>query len=505
MNKVKLVAVSIGILAGSACAAPWYNGMRTEKAMRADAETLGVDKQSPLAVSYTRFERGWLSSEAVTRIALRADPTIYVDVRHEISHTPDRVSWVQVHSVPQFTGAVKAHLDYYFNGQPPLTVDTAYNYDGSLVSSFNSPAFTKPLQQRPEATVIWGGMRGTLSVDANARWVGSATVPSLAMEGDDTQATLTALKIDGAWDVRGTAIDWQGETKLGIAEFRFVTALQQVAIKDVAGSFYQRSKGDHLLLGYALRIGLGSAARAGEASQSISNAVVELEFDKLDKKALAKYLAELGNAEKVTMTPEARGRLAAQLAMTLGADLLRGSPELHLKKFGVETPSGSVLAHASVTFDGNNMPEMQFSPELLARLKAKADLKISGVLLRTQLQHQVRTKVEVTLSQQGGLSTEENIRALSEKVIEEQLKGFTDAGLLRATGPDFTLDAEFAMGQLLVNGMPANQLFGGMLAAPMPPVAPQNTVPESEAAAPAAGAALAERRAPAGTSASTLR
>jgi hypothetical protein len=48
-------------------------------------------------------------------------------------------------------------------------------------------------------------------------------VPSLAVEGGDTQATLTELKIDGAWDVRGTAIDWQGETKMGMSEFRVVT------------------------------------------------------------------------------------------------------------------------------------------------------------------------------------------------------------------------------------------------------------------------------------------
>jgi hypothetical protein len=81
---------------------------------------------------------------------------------------------------------------------------------------------------------------------------------------------------------------------------------------------------------------------------------------------------------------------------------------------------------------------------------------------------------------------------MSEKVIEDQLKGYTDAGLLRANGPDFTIEAEFAAGQMLVNGMPANQLFGGLLAAPAPaaPLAPEK-VPEREAAAPAGSTALA--------------
>lgn len=494
MKKVTLVAVPLVIIAAAAGAVPWYAGMRAEQAMRADAEAVGAGKQSPVAVSYTRFERGWLKSEAVSRVALKADPGIYLEVRHEISHTPDRASWVRVHSVPQLTGPVKANLDYYFGSQPPLAVDTVVGYDGTRVMQFNSPAFSKPLHQRPEMTVSWGGMHGTLSVDANEHWVGSAVMPSLLVEGGDTQATVTALKIDGAWDVRGTAIDWQGETKIGLSEFRVVTPLQQFAIKDVTGATYQRSKGNSVEVGYALHVGFGSAAQAGAASQTISNAVLELEFDKLDKKALSKYLADLGNAEQLTMAADARTRLAAQLVMNLAGDLLRGSPELRVKQLGVETPAGSVLAHATVTFDGNNMPEIPFSPELLARLKAKADVKMSGTLLRTQLQQQVRPKVEVALRQQGGLGTEENIRAMSEKVIEEQLKGFTDAGLLRTSGPDFTIEAEFAAGQILVNGLPANQLFGGMLAAPTPPAAPQDKAPGSEAAAPAASTALAERR-----------
>lgn len=502
MNKVKIIAAALGILAAAAAAAPWYNGMRTEQAMRAEAESAGGGKQSAFTISYTRFDRGWLSSVAVSRIALKADPSVYLDVQHEISHIPDRVSWVHVHSVPQFTGPLKANLDYYFNRQPALVVDTVFNYDGSRISQFSSPAFTKPLHQHPETTLAWGGLNGTISVDANSHWVGNAQLPSLVVEGGDTQATLSALKIDGAWDVQGTAIDWQGETKLGLSEFHVVTPLTQFSVQDVAGKVYQRSKDNSMLVGYAIRVGSGSAAQAGGVTQTISNAVLELEFDKLDKKALSKYLTDLGNAEHLSMAPDARARLAAQLVMNLGSELLRGSPEIRVKQLGVQTPAGSVLAHASVSFDGSNMTQIALSPELLTRLKAKADVKLSGTLLRTQLQQQVRPQVEVALGQQGGLRTEENIRAMSEKVIEEQIKGFTDAGWLRANGTDFTIDAEFAAGQVLVNGLPANQLFGGMLASPQAPAVvppsptmPQARVPESEAAAPTPSTALADRRA----------
>jgi uncharacterized protein YdgA (DUF945 family) len=507
MSKVKLVVSSIAILAGAACAAPWYNGVQTEQKMRAELETLAADKQAPFTISITRFDHGWLASQAVSRVALKADQNIHVDVRHEIAHIPDRTSWVRVHSVPQWTGDVKAQLDYYFNGQPPLVVDTVYNYDGTRVSQFASPAFTKPLPQRPETTVTWGGMQGTLTLDGDAHYAGTATVPTLSVDAGDGQATLTGLKMDGSWDAHGTAIDWQGDIKLAIAEFRYVTALTQVAAKDIGGSAYQHSKGNNIQIGYALRVGSGSSAHAGEASQSLSNAILELEFDKLSKAAMSKYLSDFSNIEKLGIAPEARARLATQLVMKLGTDLLRGSPEVHLKKLGVETPSGSFLAHATVTFDGNNMTEMSMPSELLTRLKAKADVKISGTLLRAQLKNRVRPQVEVALREQGGVGTEENIRAMSEKVIEDQLKGYTDAGVLRAAGADYTVDAEFALGQMLVNGLPANQMLGGLFGAPAAPVPPQSPVPGSDAAAPhpAGSAALAERRPVAAIPLSSLR
>ena len=56
-------------------------------------------------------------------------------------------------------------------------------YDGTHIMQFNSPAFSKPLHQQPEMTVSWGGLQGTLTIDANNHWVGTATVPSLASPG----------------------------------------------------------------------------------------------------------------------------------------------------------------------------------------------------------------------------------------------------------------------------------------------------------------------------------
>jgi uncharacterized protein YdgA (DUF945 family) len=59
------------------------------------------------------------------------------------------------------------------------------------------------------------------------------------------------------------------------------------------------------------------------------------------------------------------------------------------------------------------------------------------------------------------------IKALAEKLVEQQLKSLIDTGLLRSTGSNFTLEAELTSGQVMVNGQPAMQLFGGMLTPPI--------------------------------------
>lgn len=505
MNVVKLTGVALVIIAGAAGAVPWYSGMQTEREMREAVATSAADKQAPYTTALVHYERGWLKSRATTRLTLRADPRFQIDVKHEISTMPSTSALVHVHSVPQWPSEAKPMIDYFFGGQPALTVDTFYNYDGSRISRFASPTFTKAVPQHPEATVTWGGLQGTLTRQGETKYVAQATAPSITVEGGtEGQFVISGLRVDSNWDTQGAQVDWQGDAKFAVAEMRFETPTQQVTAKDFGGAFFKHSKGSDLQIGYALRLGSGSSAKAGTPGQSFSNAVLEIQVDKLAKAAVARYLTDFGNAEKIDMDADARTRLTTQLVTKLAMELLRGSPEVHLKKLGVETPGGSMLAHADVVFDGKDLPE-NFSPmDLIPRITAKADVKLSGTLLRTQMQSQVRPQVEVALRAQGGASTDDNVRAASEQMAEMQIKQATEAGLLRAAGPDFVMEGQYAKGELTINGRPANQLFGGlfggtpMLNAPQPGVdamapapAPMPAPVDSRAAVPHAAMAIA--------------
>jgi len=487
MKKLALVIVPLAVIAGAACATPWYVGMQADRALRNEASSLSHNPQFPFAVSLLRFDRGWLSSTAVTRFTLKADADYTFDVRHDIAQLPDpREGWVRVHSVPVWSGPLKALLEYYFGNQPALSVDTVVGFDSSRTARILSPAFSKAVNGIPSTKLNWGGLQGTVNLSRDERMAFNLVAPQFGLEAGEVQSGLKKLSVDANWNMQGTAADWQGETKLAVGEFRFAGPQQQVALRDLSGAVYQRTKGDSVLIGYVLRLGAGSSHRPGEAEDSFSNAVLDLEFDQIDKRALAKYLDAIASAESMRITGDAQSGMPAQPVLELAMQLLRGSPVIRLRQLGVETPAGGLSAQATVAFDGTGLGKVQLTPELLSRLKAKGNLEISGTLLRTQLQRKARAQAETALAQQGASNTEVNLKALAEKLTEEQLKSLTDSGLLHASGSSFTVEAEFAGGQVLVNGQPASQLFGGML---MPAPAMQPPSPSPAPSAPRQAAA----------------
>src|SRR5262249_17500060 len=112
MNKAIFVGLPVVVLGAAAAAIPWYAGSQYERAVRAQVSELSRLPQLPLNVTLVRYSRGWLSSEAVVRFTLKAQPSLFLDLRQRISQWPDPNSgWLRVHSLPEWSGPVKAALD----------------------------------------------------------------------------------------------------------------------------------------------------------------------------------------------------------------------------------------------------------------------------------------------------------------------------------------------------------------------------------------------------------
>ena len=196
----------------------------------------------------------------------------------------------------------------------------------------------------------------------------------------------------------------------------------------------QHNQGRPYLVGYALKVKEGVATGAGIDQQGFSDAVLELELDRLDKKALSKYFDDLSNAEQSGVSRQAQTQLAAQLWLGLMNELLKGSPEMRVKQLGVKTANGALSGSAVLGFDGKDFTQVTSPADLMARTSFSASAEASSVLLRLWMAKDARAHAVKVLAEQGRYPDDAQIKQLSEQLVQQQLTALEAAGVLEDRG-----------------------------------------------------------------------
>jgi len=470
MKTVKIALVVLLLLVAAAGAAfPWYLGWETEQGFKQGLDHAALGGNSPMSVSLVRYERGWLHSTAVHRVTLKADPEVHFDVLHDIRHLPDpKQGLVIVQSTPRWPEKVQAAADYYFGGKPALSLQTVKRFDRSVSMTLESPAFSKPMLTEPGVTLTWGGASGEMSLEGPARVVLALDLPRVEVDGSGVKAVFAAIQMAGDWNVAGNQAEWSGQTTLSIGELSFTSPFGGGTLKGLESSMVQRNQGETVLVGYSLKVQEGSATEPGAHPQGFQDAVLDIELDRLDKKTLVKYFDDVAGAQQAQVTPEAQSRLAVQLALGMMTEMLKGSPEMRVKKLGMQTANGAVAGSAVLSFDGNGMPAGASQAEMLSRVRFTGSAELSSTLLQAWVAKQVRAQAASALSQQGAPVEEAQVHTLTQQLVQQQLAGLEASGLVKAEGDKFVIRAEFASGKLSINGMPADQFLPGLIPAVQP-------------------------------------
>ena len=298
-------------------------------------------------------------------------------------------------------------------------------------------------------------------------------LPRIALEGGGVNGEFAGVQVRGDWVMADNQADWTGRTDLDVREVSFDSPFANGSLKGIQTSAVQRNKGQTVLLGYTLKVREGAGQGPGQAAQSFKEAVLDVEFDRLDKKALARYFDDIAGADQAQLAPDAYNRLVGHIALGMFGDLLKGSPEMRLKRVAVQTEHGQVAGSAVLAFNGEGFAAgtaEQVSPaELMSRLKFTGSAELSTTLLQAWMARDARTQALSVLTQQGTNFEEAQLQSLAEEMVRQQLATLEATGLLKAEGDKFVIRAELDAGALTINGVRSDQF--------LPPLVPPNAVP----------------------------
>ena len=473
MNKLTIGVVAAVVVTGAAGAAalPWYLGWRTEHGFaEVLRQTQAGNANSPLAITLVQYRRGWLSSEVTHRISMKSDPDAYFTIKHAVRHVPDPgKGFVVIQSTPVWPQKVQAAADYYFGGKPAFEVQSVVRFDRSLAMTLESPQFSKQMLAQPAMKLTWGGASGTVTTADASKMNLVLDLPRIAVEGGGVTAEFAGMQVRGDWVTAANQADWSGRTDLDIREVSIDSPFGNGSVKGIQTSAVQRNQGQTLMLGYLLKVREGSGQTVGGEVKSFKNAVLDVEFDRIDRKALARYLDDVGGADQAQLDAGTYNRLVAQSALRMLGDMLKGSPEVRLKRLAVQTEQGQVAGTAVLAFNGkgytggaNGEPA---PAELMSRLKFNGSAEMSSSLLQAWMAGDARQQALNALTAQGATFEEAQLQSLAEEMLHRQLAALEATGLLKADGDKFVIDAVYDGGALTINGV-RNDAFMPRIPAP---------------------------------------
>lgn len=454
-----------GLLAAAAAGAallPWYAGHDAERRIRAHVERENADPASPVTLALERYDRGWLSASAVTRVTLRGDPAMTFALESEIRHGPrPGVGWLAARTVPRWDAAGRTIAEYYFASQPAFAVESVARFDGTVEATLTSPASERPLHSLPGAWIRWGGARlaATLSPDGRVRFSGE--LPRVGLSGMGYSLEMGRLALDGDWRVAGPQVDWTGETRLAIANVSGTAPDATLALSGFSAKATQRGDGATVALGLVLEAAALRAASPGEGGVEATAAALDVELAGLDKPALARYLDAIAAIGRLPQTAD-RAELAAAAVQRLLLDLSAGTPTLALKRAAFRSSAGDFSAQLTASFDGRGLARSAAPEALSQRLTARGSARFSETLAVLASRERLAAEAAALLVEQGHEANARNVRLVADELGRERLGELVSAGLLEPLDGGYAVEARWERGELSVNGRPASAISAAL-------------------------------------------
>ncbi|MDH5786451.1 MAG: YdgA family protein [Chromatiales bacterium] len=508
----KLLFLIILIIAAALPAVPYYIGMQVEETFRTEHQEAANDAAlSGFDVELVDYQRGLIESSAITRVSIavpEGQESISVDFRHQISHIPqlDQQVLATVNSSLALSSEASRALNPLFKGQSPLTIKTRIYLDGHQEGSISSPVAQGQLVgEKEKIDIDWKGLTGTAwQASARDRVTFKLYLPGLsaspvrsAPSTDEATAGKEIAENTTEQPVEELAENTSGEDSESVVE-ESVAPSESIAFTELrytgdltrgeSGIWHGTAEGSISSVavnvvegGSPFSILINSINLNGEQSENnglikaggavsansinvngfmLSNAVYDVAVANIDANALLAWQQSTAQMMKGTADPE---KMFEPLFAQIPA-LFKAKPIIRFKDISVDSPMGRFALKLDTRVTGEWDEMILQNPALIVPM-LKIDLEAN--VPRSVVAAMLKDKIRDTLLMQAALSeTEinaEELEATVELTVNQQLAGMIAQGLIKEEGAQLHSQVQFNKGQLMVNGIDASAMLGGMM------------------------------------------
>ncbi|MFO1304247.1 MAG: DUF945 family protein [Burkholderiales bacterium] len=347
------VVAAGAIVVAAVAAVPYVCGRVLEQEVRTAIDDYNK-RQSFMAASIVSYDRQWLRSSFVTRLAIR-DGAEVARATTEMRHAPFtglRLASgdIDVH----FAETLAATENYYFSGKVPLRIDFDIELGGATSGTLRTAGVDKPLIGSPNVRLLAAPSSGSFSIVRDKIFRIDWTLPKASYEDPKVAVAVEGVALSAFGQLGDDDMSEPSGLKIAVASAAASSGggmgERRVAVKGFSLSTQMTPSAESLKFALALRAGAGEAA-LDASPYTWESLDLQCSVSDVPKAPVVKYSADVRNLSDIDANESQKMLLALRALSELAASVAQGDPAFAVDKLELKTPQGILSASLRVGID----------------------------------------------------------------------------------------------------------------------------------------------------------
>ncbi|TMQ73032.1 MAG: DUF945 domain-containing protein [Candidatus Eisenbacteria bacterium] len=465
MSRATGALVAVGMIGGTAAAAPYWFGARIESRFEEGIASAPANPYYHLEIE--KYDRGWLTAEAVTVLKFTPPDKEPVTLRfdHRIEHGPilGGLRQARITTTAALSPEIAALIGPLFGAQPPLVSVIDIALSGEPEGTIDSPAASAKVGDGGALDVAWQGLRSHFHADRGMTAIDFAgELPGLAFgpSGGPPLIQFEGFAMEGTATRSETGL-WLSRSTLDLAQFTAtdLTSGAMTRVKNVRATSSSDEKDGLIQVALGLAVAEATSHVDGD---TVKDFALDFSLHDLDAAAMKKFQESMeANRAQAGRSDEQMGQVVLAQMQSLAGELLARKPSFAIDRLSFVYQNEPFTATARVQYVGaGNLAAWSPMRDLAGGLGFEAPQSTVQRLVETQQLNALRQQRAKRMIEAGLVSEptpeevaemEAQAKAISGPMIQDLI---AQQMLVPAGGDRIRAEAAIENGRITLNGRP---------------------------------------------------